>query len=80
MVRAKRIVTAQDVARTAGVSQATVTIPALGMDRVVGARSRQVRTHRAPAAERQRGLWNEVPATAYSPAPSRAEYHRRCRA
>ena len=27
-----------------------------------------------------KGAPSEVPATAYSPAPSRAEYHRRCRA
>ena len=33
-----------------------------------------------PAARVRRGVSHEVPATAYSPASSRTEYHRRCRA
>ena len=72
----------------------TVTIPAFGMRTGSGgagwADIREVMTmagadgvgrgmHKAPGRIGQ-GLCDEVPATAYSPALSRAEYHRRCRA
>jgi hypothetical protein len=36
--------------------------------------------HKAPAGWTDEGFVNEVPAMAYSPATSRSEYHRRCRA
>ena len=36
--------------------------------------------HNKKAARSNRAAFNEMPATAYSPALSRAEYHRRCRA
>ena len=38
------------------------------------------RNTKRPRCARQRGRFNEVPAMAYSPASSRTEYHRRCRA
>src|SRR5688572_29536523 len=41
-------------------------------------RSRQKKE--LPPKQRSQGQFKEVPATAYSPALSRAEYHRRCRA
>ena len=35
---------------------------------------------KSPRVRSIEGFSNEVPATAYSPASSRTEYHRRCRA
>src|SRR5687768_11578659 len=40
----------------------------------------QKEMHSAPAGRPDGGGANQVPATAYSPATSRSEYHRRCRA
>lgn len=44
-----------------------------------GLTGRLAESRTAPESETQ-GLFEGVPATAYSPALSRAEYHRRCRA
>src|SRR5687767_5738517 len=66
----------------------TVTIPA----RVIGCRrdgggggfvpeaSAALQTQQPGRAGARPGCCSEVPATAYSPASSRTEYHRRCRA
>src|SRR5256885_13140331 len=52
----------------------TVTIPALGILKD----SRGIADEKK-ATRRIERLFNEMPATAYSPAFSRTEYHRRCR-
>src|ERR1700674_4202212 len=61
---------------------ATVTIPALGIteDSLRCWSTAAVITKEKAAQETLSGLFNEMPATAYSPASSRTEYHRRCRA
>ena len=55
----------------------TVTIPARDM---VAWSSRRGGKQERARMRKHTGPFNEVPATAYSPASSRTEYHRRCRA
>ena len=61
-----------------------MTVPELARPCVV-ARARScvdtlVRSYETPLTAKPRGAFQKVPAMAYSPASSRTEYHRRCRA